>query len=124
MIDTLSKFISQPTGSTLGFAGIAIIYISTAIFDKKSKGRGRIAKTAYIIAGLFFGYLAYRCQQIGTIRNVDAGIVLAYLGIGAGLISSGWAAQDNSKILSGVVFGIGMLFEIFGLILIRTVGII
>jgi len=125
MIDNLIKFISQPTGSTLGFAGIAVTYISIAIFTKKSKGLNtNITKAAYIAAGLFFGYLAYLCQQRGTVKSVDAGIVLAYLGIGAGLIGAGWAAHDDFKIGSWVIFGIGMVFEILALILIRPTGII
>ena len=124
MIDTLIEFISQPTGSTLGFAGIAVAYVSIAIFDKKSKGLRRIARIAYIIAGLFFAYLAYRCQRVGTVKSVDAGIVLAYLGIGAGLIGCAWAAHDDHKTLSWVIFGIGMLFEVFALTLIGPVGII
>lgn len=98
--------------------------ISIAIFDKKSKGLRQIVKIAYILAGFFFVYLACRCQLIGTVKNVDAGIVLAYMGIGAGLIGSAWAAQDNFKILSWVIFGIGMVLEILALILIRSVGII
>ena len=124
MIDNLIKFLSQPTGSTLGFIGIAVTYFSIAIFDKKSKGRRLTVKIAYIMAGLFWGYLAYLCQKTGTIKTIDAGLVLAYMGIGAGLIGSAWAAQDDFKKLSWVIFGIGMGFEIFALILIRPVGII
>ena len=124
MVDTLIKFISQPTSYTLGFAGIAIMCISIAIFDKESKGLRQIVRIAYVFAGFFFVYLACRCQLMGIVKNVDAGIVMAYMGIGAGLIGSAWAAQDKSKILSWVVFGIGMLLEIIALILIRSVGII
>jgi hypothetical protein len=123
-MDTLIEFISQPTASTLGFAGIAFMYISIAIFDKKSEWPRLIAKIAYIFAGCFLVYLAYRCQLMGTVKNVDAGIVLAYLGIGAGLIGSAWAAHDNFKRLSWVIFGIGVSLEIFALILIGPVGII
>ena len=124
MIDTLTEFLSQPTASTLGFVGIAVLYFSIAIFDRKSSGLRRVVKMAYIVAGFLFVGLAIRCQLVGTVKSVDAGIILAYSGIGAGLIGSAWATQDKFKVLSRVILGIGLLLQIFALILIRSVGII
>lgn len=126
IMDALVNFINTPTGSTLGFVGIAIIYIATAVFDFSKKER-RGLHIAYILVGLFFGYLAYLCQQRGTVRVVDAGMVLAYLGIGAGLVCAASVAPSHTKckkIIAWSVMVVGICFEVFGLILIRHAGLI
>lgn len=123
IMDALINFINTPTGSTLGFVGIAITYFATAVFDFSRKER-RGLYVAYIVAGIFFCYLAYLCQQRGTVKVVDAGIVLAYLGIGAGLVCAASVAPSHTKILAWFVMIIGMCFEVFGLILVQHAGLL
>jgi hypothetical protein len=126
IMDALINFISAPTGSTLGFVGIAITYFATVVFYFSKKGR-RGLHVAYIIAGIFFCYLAYLCQQRGTVKVVDAGIVLAYLGIGAGLVCAASVAPSHAKctkILAWFVMIIGICFEVFGLILVHHAGLL
>jgi hypothetical protein len=125
-MDTLIDFLNTPTGATLGFVGIAITYLATVAFDYSQKGRWGLS-ALFIIPGLFFFYLAYLSQQRGTVETVDAGIVLAYLGIGAGLICAASIAPSHTrwrKILAYSVMGIGFCFEMFALILVHDAGLI
>jgi cytochrome c oxidase assembly factor CtaG len=123
-MDTFINFLKQPTGATLGFIGIAITFWGTVLFDTtKGTGLRTFVKIVYVLTGFLFIFLAIRSQQIGTVKTVDAGLVLAYLGIGVGLIGTGWTATTH-KILAWVVFAIGMAFELFALVLMHQAGLI
>lgn len=125
-MDALINFLNTPTGATLGFVGIAVTYFATVAFDFAQKGRwGK--SVFYIFPGLFFCLLACLSQQRGTVETVDAGIVLAYLAIGAGLICAASIAPSHTrgrKILAYGVMGIGVCFEVFALILVHDAGLI
>jgi len=39
-----------------------------------------------------------------------AGIILAYLGIGLGLVCTGWATRNSSRIIPRVMMAAGLVF--------------
>ncbi len=120
-MDALINFLNEPTGSTLAYVGIAIIYIATGVLEI-SRGRGR-GNALWFIPGAVFLILAVLCHQRGTVKEADAGIVLAYLGIGAGLICAAWTTHSNGKI-AWFVMGIGICFKLIGFILVYHAGLI
>jgi len=120
-MDALMNFINEPTGTTLGLGAIALAYVAAGIFGP-SKGWAFGVKILYIVVGVFFACLAVLCQLRGTVKGVDAGIVLAYLGIGAGLACTAWTASRGK--LARVVMIIGVCFEIIALLLLRDAGLI
>ena len=126
MVDVLVRLLNKPTGSTLGFIGIAITYIASGIFADAPRKRDYIGKIAFWFAGIVFFYIAYLCQKRGTATTVDAGEVLAYLGIGTGLICTAWAAwvTNSHRGIAWLIFIIGMGFELIGLLLIHHAGLI
>lgn len=122
-MDILLNFAEGQTGSVLGFFGIAITYMVTAIFDNPTKWSDRLGRGLYLVAGIIFFLLGIRCLNIGTVKVIDAGIVLAYLGIGAGLLCTAWTIRSHVKSF-WIVFTIGIIFELIGFILEYNVGLV
>lgn len=120
---TLANFAKGQTGTILGFAGIAITYIVTAWFDKPTKVSDTVVRVAYFGVGIVFFILAALCYFVGAVKVVDAGIVLAYLGIGAGLLCTAWTIRSNNKAFWTVTI-IGLAFELIGFILEANAGLV
>lgn len=108
----------------LAFLGIAITYLVTAIFDK-STTKSRIAvKRIFYCAAIFYFLVAILSLWTNTIKGVDAGIVLGYMGIGAGLMCAAWSVLDANIIVRWVAIIIGIVFEFIGLLLIVHAGLL
>jgi hypothetical protein len=115
-MDALLNFAQGQTGSVLGFFGIAITYIVTACFDNPIGNKEKSVRFVFFGMGILFILLAIRCGFVGTKVGIDAGTVLAYLGIGTGLLCTAWAIRSHKKSYWFITV-IGLIFELFGLIL-------
>jgi hypothetical protein len=122
-MDALSNFAKGQTGTVLGFVGIAITYIITAIFDKPIKPSDIFARIGYFVIGIVFIILAALAYFVGTVKVVDPGIILAYLGIGAGLLCTAWSIRANNKAFWAITI-LGLAFEIVGLLLEINAGLV
>lgn len=118
-MNVIFNFLNSPSGYTLGYAGIAITYLVTFIIAMVTEEKTSV-KVASLCATVIFFILTLRVASDGVIKSIiiggvthqlDAGQPLAYLGIGAGLICTGWTAHLKKHIwMEDIIVLFGFLF--------------
>lgn len=116
----LSFFRGIP-GISIGYAGIGITYLCTGLLErfreKLAHPRIHISRGLLIVGVLFISFFALILNGVMGVRvDVDSARILAYLGIGGGLICGAWAARSQGKI-PRIMMGWGLFFKATGAIL-------
>ncbi len=102
----------------LGFLALAGTYLSAAL----ASAPGRM-KPTFSVAGIIFFGLAVASLVYGTVRSVDVGLVLGYVGVGIALVTIGVAAISASRRIGGAMLIIGLLLVAVAAVLVHRAGL-
>lgn len=130
IINILANYLNGPTGDFWGFLGIALAYIGTGLAELFVKRKKDWRKAIWFVPGGIFIFFAVYSLIYGTVKVVDVGKVLGYLGIGAGLFCTAWSMHANRKtyrlkwVVSWVIMALGILFTMGAAVLMMPSGLI
>ncbi len=123
VLEGLARYISGPSGIFWGFCGIATTYVGMGIAELVGERKKNWLQVLWFVPGAVFAYLAFSSLTYGVVNDVDAGKVLAYLGIGTGLVCVGWTMrasrekQMSKYVVAWVLIIIGDIFVLAGAVL-------
>lgn len=125
----LANYLSGPSGDFWGFMGIALAYVCTGITELVGENKNDRHNLLWFGPGIIFIILAIASLIYGTIKVVDAGKVLGYLGIGTGLYCTAWSMHakitDRFKwVVSWIIMVVGLLFTLGAAIIMRPAGLV
>jgi len=130
MINNLANYLSGVNGDFWGFIGIALAYICTGISELFGERKIDWRKASWFVPGAIFIYLAIKCLIYRTVKVVDAGVVLGYLGIGAGLCCTAWTMHAKRKeemvkwVVSWILMVVGILFTFGAAVIMMPSGLV
>lgn len=118
-MDTILNALSQSRLiGPLGFLALAITYLSASI----ASAPGRM-KPAFSIAGIIFFGLAVASLVYGTVRALDVGLVLGYVGVGIALVTLAIAAISNSPKVGAAMLIVGLVLVVVAALLVHRAGL-
>jgi hypothetical protein len=126
----LANYLSGPSGDFWGFMGIALAYICTGVTELVGENKKNRHNLLWFGPGIIFIILAVSSLIYGTIKVVDAGKVLGYLGIGTGLYCTAWTmhadkVNDRVKwVVQWIIMIVGLLFTLGAAIMMRPAGLV
>jgi hypothetical protein len=130
LINVFANYLNGASGDFWGFLGIALAYIGTGIAELFSERKKEWQKAIWFIPGVIFIFLSINSLLYGTVKVVDAGKVLGYLGIGAGLFCLAWTMHANRKtevakwVVSWIIMVLGILFTLCAAVLMIPSGLV
>ncbi len=118
-MDTILNALSQSRLiGPLGFLALAITYLSASI----ASAPGRM-KAAFSVGGVIFFGLAVASLVYGTVKAIDVGLVLGYVGVGIGLVTLAVATLSNSPRAGGAMLVVGLLLVAVAALLVHRAGL-
>lgn len=130
IINALANYLSGVNGEIWGFGGIALAFIGTGVTELFNERKKNWLQAFWFVPGVIYIFLAIYSSIYGTIKIVDTGIVLGYLGIGAGLFCTAWTMHPNRKtnilkwIVSWVIMVFGIIFTLGAAVIMMPSGLI
>jgi len=115
MINNLANYLTGAPGDFWGFLGIGLAFLCTGITELLTEKTINWQKAWWLLPAVIFVILSIRCSEYGTVKIVDAGKVLGYLGIGSGfLCTASTIHADRQKEKPKWFISVGMM--VLGLI--------
>ena len=130
IINTVANYLSGVIGEFLGFLGIAFVYIGTGVADLFNERKKEWQHYFWFLPGIYFIFLSFYSLVHGTVLVVDAGKVLAYLGIGTGLVCTAWMINADRKtylfkrVVSWVIMVLGIISVLCAAVLVIAPGLV